>query len=207
MCADELVPAAAILDTVAALVDKSLVVREPEALGQARFRMLDTVREYAAEKLALAGEATAAPAPVPRPHRSPSPSGTSPWAWRWCPRPGRTGSTCSAGTTWTRATSGWCSAECLAEADVATGLRICTAIRPCMLVRGEFALGCEWVDAFLALPQAAEVDPRIRGQALIGRAQLSMSGDPAGASRRPGPALTCAARPGTSSGRRPGSTC
>src|ERR1700753_4276975 len=59
VCTDGLVPAAAILDTVAALVDKSLVVREREVLGQARFRMLDTVREYAAEKLAQAGEATA----------------------------------------------------------------------------------------------------------------------------------------------------
>ncbi len=58
VCTDELVLAADVLDTVAALVDKSLVVREPEVLGQARFRMLDTVREYAAEKLALAGEAT-----------------------------------------------------------------------------------------------------------------------------------------------------
>ena len=71
--------------------------------------------------------------------------------------------------------------ECLAEGDVATGLRICTAVRPCMLVRGEFALGCEWLDAFLALPEAAGVDQRIRGQALIGRAQLSMSVDPADA--------------------------
>ena len=43
--------------------------------------------------------------------RSASPSGTSPWAWRSCPRPGGTGWTCSAGTTWTRATSGWCSAS------------------------------------------------------------------------------------------------
>ena len=59
VCTDDLVPAAGVLDTVAALVDKSLVVREPEVLGQARFRMLDTIREYAAEKLALAGEATA----------------------------------------------------------------------------------------------------------------------------------------------------
>ena len=56
VCTDEIVPRPAILDTVAALVDKSLVIREPEALGQARFRMLDTIREYAAEKLALAGE-------------------------------------------------------------------------------------------------------------------------------------------------------
>ncbi len=66
VCTDELVPPAAILDTVAALVDKSLVVREPEVLGQARFRMLDTIREYAAEKLAAAGEAARMPAPAPR---------------------------------------------------------------------------------------------------------------------------------------------
>ncbi|MGH3263864.1 MAG: ATP-binding protein, partial [Trebonia sp.] len=41
VCTDVLVPRNSVLDTVAALVDKSLVVREPEALGQARFRMLD----------------------------------------------------------------------------------------------------------------------------------------------------------------------
>jgi predicted ATPase/DNA-binding NarL/FixJ family response regulator len=180
VCTDDLVPAAAILDTVAALVDKSLVVREPEALGQARFRMLDTVREYAAEKLALAGEAkeikhrfrddtlavaernfAVGMALVPAP-------------WRDRVDVFRRYDV-DAGNVWLVL------AECLAEADVATGLRICTAIRPCMLVRGEFALGCEWADAFLALPQAADVDQRIRGQALIGRAQLSMSGDPAGA--------------------------
>jgi predicted ATPase/DNA-binding CsgD family transcriptional regulator len=177
VCTDELVPRSAILDTVAALVDKSLVIREPEALGQARFRMLDTIREYAAEKLALAGEQTQTQ------HRFRDHTLTvvernfavgmalvpAPWAdrvevfRRY---------DADAGNVWLVL------GECLAEGDVATGLRICTAIRPCMLVRGEFALGCEWVDAFLALPAAAEVDERIRGQALIGRAQLSMSVDP-----------------------------
>ena len=175
VCSDDLVPAAAILDTVAALVDKSLVVREPELLGQARFRMLDTIREYAAEKLVLAGERTqiqhrfrdytlkvaernfaVGMALVP-----------APWADRVA--------------VFRRydvdARNVWLVlGECLAEGDVETGLRISTAIRPCMLVRGEFALGCEWVDAFLALPEAAAVDQRIKGQALIGRAQLSMSG-------------------------------
>ena len=57
VCTDELVSAAQILDTVAPLVDKSLVVREPEVLGQSRFRLLDTIRAYAAEKLAVSGEA------------------------------------------------------------------------------------------------------------------------------------------------------
>jgi predicted ATPase/DNA-binding CsgD family transcriptional regulator len=180
VCTDELVPGWAILDTVAALVDKSLVVREPEALGQARFRMLDTVREYAAEKLTLAGEAreiqhrfrdhtlgvaernfTVGMALVPAP-------------WQDRVDVFRRYDV-DAGNVWLVL------AECLGEGDVATGLRICTAVRPCMLVRGEYALGCEWVDAFLALPQAAEVDQRIRGQALIGRAQLFMPVDPAGA--------------------------
>ena len=71
--------------------------------------------------------------------------------------------------------------QCLADGDVGTGLRICTAIRPCMLVRGEFAMGCEWVDAFLARDEAAGVPPGIRGPALIGRAQLTLSNDPAAA--------------------------
>jgi DNA-binding NarL/FixJ family response regulator len=70
---------------------------------------------------------------------------------------------------------------CLVEGEVTAGLRICTAVRPCMLVRGEYAVGCEWLDAFLARPEAAGVDPRIRGQALIGRAQLSLPRDPASA--------------------------
>jgi predicted ATPase/DNA-binding NarL/FixJ family response regulator len=180
VCTDELVPPAAILDTVAALVDKSLVVREPEALGQARFRMLDTVREYAAEKLALAGEAAAIQHRF-RDHILTVAERNFAVGMALVPAPWQDRVDVfrqydvDAGNVWLVL------AECLAEADVTTGLRICTAIRPCMLVRGEFALGCEWVDAFLALPQAAGVDPRIRGEALIGHAQLSMSGDPSGA--------------------------
>ena len=57
VCSDEDIPAADMLDLIAALVDKSLVVLEPEVLGQARYRLLDTIREYAAARLAEAGEA------------------------------------------------------------------------------------------------------------------------------------------------------
>jgi predicted ATPase/DNA-binding NarL/FixJ family response regulator len=180
VCTDELVPRAAILDTVAALVDKSLVVREPEVLGQARFRMLDTIREYAAEKLTLAGEKTEIQHRF-RDHTLAVAERNFAVGMALVPAPWRDRVEVfrrydvDAGNVWLVL------GECLAEDDVATGLRICTAIRPCMLVRGEFALGCEWVDAFLALPAAAGVDQRIRGQALIGRAQLSMSVDPADA--------------------------
>jgi predicted ATPase/DNA-binding NarL/FixJ family response regulator len=179
VCTDDLVPAATVLDTVAALVDKSLVVREPEALGEARFRMLDTIREYGAEKLAAAEESTRTK------HRLRDLTLTIvernfavgmalvPAPWRERVDTFRRYDV-DAGNVWLVL------GECLAERDVTTGLRICTAIRPCMLVRGEYALGCEWLDAFLALPETADVDIRFRGQALIGRAQLTLSTDPIG---------------------------
>jgi DNA-binding NarL/FixJ family response regulator len=180
VCTDDLVPAAAILDTVAALVDKSLVVREREALGQARFRMLDTIREYAAEKLTSAGEATELQHRF-RDHTLTVAERNFAVGMALVPAPWQDRVDVfrrydvDAGNVWLVL------GQCLTEGDVATGLRICTAIRPCMLVRGEFALGCEWLDAFLARPEAADVDPRIRGQALIGRAQLSLPAEPADA--------------------------
>ncbi|MFF0481856.1 BTAD domain-containing putative transcriptional regulator [Streptomyces sp. NPDC004435] len=47
-----------VLDVMGALVDKSLVVSAPEESGM-RFRLLETVAEYAAERLDQAGERTA----------------------------------------------------------------------------------------------------------------------------------------------------
>src|SRR6266480_3673187 len=51
VCSDDDIPAGDVLDLLASLVDKSLIVLEPEVLGQARYRMLDTIREYAAARL------------------------------------------------------------------------------------------------------------------------------------------------------------
>ena len=180
VCTDALVPASAVLDTMTALVDKSLIVREPEALGQARFRMLDTIREYAAEKLIAAGEATEIQhrfrdytlTVVERNFAVGMALVPAPWQDRVDTFRRYD---VDAGNVWLVL------GECLAEGDVETGLRICAAIRPCMLVRGEFALGCEWLDAFLARTEAASVAPRIRGQAFIGRAQLTLPSDPGGA--------------------------
>jgi predicted ATPase/class 3 adenylate cyclase len=45
------------LDAMASLADKSLVRQESEPDGEPRFRMLSTIREYAAEKLGERGEA------------------------------------------------------------------------------------------------------------------------------------------------------
>ena len=46
----------ATLDLVGALVDRSLVVAVPQADGPTRYRMLETIREYAAQRLDEAGE-------------------------------------------------------------------------------------------------------------------------------------------------------
>ncbi|MEU6620625.1 BTAD domain-containing putative transcriptional regulator [Streptomyces litmocidini] len=53
------VPAAGVLDVLGALVDKSLVVAAPDGGGM-RFRLLETVAEYAGERLDEAGERAAA---------------------------------------------------------------------------------------------------------------------------------------------------
>jgi predicted ATPase len=55
VCADQTLPGAAILDLLASLVDKSLVVAE-ERVGAVRYRMLETVRQYGIERLNEAGE-------------------------------------------------------------------------------------------------------------------------------------------------------
>jgi len=49
-------PRSSILDGLAALLDKSLLRREEGSDGQSRFSMLETIREYARERLVEAGE-------------------------------------------------------------------------------------------------------------------------------------------------------
>jgi predicted ATPase/DNA-binding CsgD family transcriptional regulator len=180
VCADELVPSADLLDSLAGLVDKSLVVREPEMLGQARYRLLDTIRQYAAGKLAAAGETATFKLRL-RGYLLTLAEGNFavgmalvPGSWQERVDTIRAYDI-ESGNLWQVL------GDCLTDGDLATGLRLSTATRPAMLIRGEFALGCEWVDAFLAAPGASAVPPVIRGAALIGRAQLILSSDPAGA--------------------------
>jgi predicted ATPase/DNA-binding CsgD family transcriptional regulator len=180
VCSDERIPASDMLDLLAALVDKSLVVREPEALGQARYRLLDTIRAYAAAKLTDAGETAA----FQRRLRD--------YVLAVVERNFAVGMALVPGSWQDRvdvfrrydvdASNVWqVLSQCLDDDDLETGLRICTAVRPCMLVRGDFALGREWLDSFLALPGASEVDPKYLGAAFIGRAQLTISIDPVAA--------------------------
>ncbi|HSZ42878.1 MAG TPA: tetratricopeptide repeat protein [Trebonia sp.] len=180
VCADASLPAGRILDLLATLVDKSLVVREADAVGEARYRLLDTIRAYAGEKLAEAAETALFRGrlreyvlTVTEDHFAVG-MAIVPGSWQ------------ERVDVFLRydadASNAWLVlGQCLADGDLETGLRISTAIRPCLLVRGEFTQGCEWIDAFLAAPGADSVPPGVRGAALIGRAQLTISLDPAAA--------------------------
>src|SRR6266542_933391 len=182
VCSDDKLPADQMLDLITALVDKSLVVVEPEVLGQTRYRMLDTIREYAAEQLAEAGESDERERRLRdyalRVTEDSMAVGMGIVAAPWSARvdvfrrfdidAGNALQVLS---------------RCLADGDAETGLRICTAIRPCWIVRGTFAEGAEWFDSFLAI-DAPGMTAAIRGPALVGRAQLALSSDPAEARRR-----------------------
>jgi predicted ATPase/DNA-binding CsgD family transcriptional regulator len=185
VCAGDLA-AGDVLGLTTVLVDKSLVVLEPQLLGQARYRMLDTIREYAAARLADSGDAAEfqlalrdyvlriaeeslaigmAPTPVPWPARA----------------------DCSRRYDADASNVAQVLAWCLARGDAEAGLRICVAVSPRWTVWGTFAEGGEWLDSFLA-PEYA-VSPRVRGAALVARAQLALASDPAAAETLAGAGL------------------
>ena len=165
----------------AGLVDKSLVVVEPEVLGQARYRMLDSIRAYAAQRLSEAGEAAETQARL------------RDYALAVCERNEAVGMA--------TVPSGWPTvvavfrrydadvanlrqvlSSCLASGDAEAGLRICAAVRPSWIVRGSFDEGESWFFRFLRWARQAVSDP-VLGTALIGRAQLILPNDPARAPR------------------------
>ena len=179
VCADGRLPAEQIIDASAGLVDKSLVVVEPEVLGQARYRLLDSVRAYAAQRLAAAGEAGAVQARLRdyalrfTEQATAEAMGEIPADWtatvdvfrRYDVDVGNL-----------RQVLSWC----VNTGDVTRGLRLCTAMCPVWIVRGHNAEGGEWLARFLALDHTG-LSPAVLGAALIGRAQLALPNDQASA--------------------------
>jgi predicted ATPase/DNA-binding CsgD family transcriptional regulator len=181
VCADGLLPAGQIIDVCAGLVDKSLVVVEAEALGQARYRLLDSIRAYAAQRLAAAGEAAAMALRL------------RDYTLRWIEWAEAVG-TAEIPVPWAEAVGAFrrydvdggnlrqVLSRCVTAGDAETGLRVCTAVRAYWILRGYYAEGEEWFARFLALRQEG-LPARVLGAALIGRAQLAMASDPGAAQR------------------------
>jgi predicted ATPase/DNA-binding CsgD family transcriptional regulator len=172
VCADGLLAADDVLDLLTALVDKSLVVVGPEVEGETRFRMLDSIRAYAGDRLADAGETD----DLGRRHRDAVLAAAEDDAKvalaerpaSWAARVGlfRRYDTELDNV---RAALAWS----LAHGEVEAGLRLCTALRTYCIPRGYFAECEHWTDRFLALGPDG-VRPGVRGAALVGRAQLAV---------------------------------
>ena len=171
VCSDEAIPADAVLGLLISLIDKSLVVLDGEAAGDARYRLLDTIREYAAERLATAGEQSALSlrhrdcilALVEETAGGMFNRGEPPWPVRR--EVFRRGIAEYGNFRIALATS-------LAHDHADEGLRLCIGLRNMWLPHGDAREAATWLDRFLVLPSGG-VPPRVRGRALACRAEIA----------------------------------
>src|SRR5690242_9875932 len=172
--AGEAIPADAVLGLLISLIDKSLVVLDGEAAGDARYRLLDTIREYAAERLAAAGEQDALAlrhldcilALVEHTSATMFSRGEPSWPVRR--EVFRRGIAEYGNFRIALETS-------LARADAENGLRLCVGLRNMWVPHGDAREAATWLDRFLVLPLGdnQEVSPRVRGRALAVRAEIA----------------------------------
>ncbi|PTR30567.1 putative ATPase [Rhodococcus sp. OK519] len=155
-----------ILDTVAALVDKSVVLRdETESTGGlARYRMLETIREYGQEKLELFGWTDI----VRRRHRDWYEGLVLRMKDDWVgPRQAEWSAIVAREQANIREAFEFCLTDAGAVLDA---MRMVTALNPFLIVRGRFNEGRYWLDRFLAEDEGPAVD---RVEALCANSTLA----------------------------------
>jgi predicted ATPase/class 3 adenylate cyclase/DNA-binding CsgD family transcriptional regulator len=154
-----------VLDQLTLLVDKSLVVAD-DSRGRTRYRLLETVRQYALEKLGESGEADAVRARH-RDHYTTMAAGLDAPA-------GRNYEQCleqanieidnlRAAFSWSRENS-----------DIEPALALASSLQPLWLARGRIREGLAWFDATLADLDAYQpgVTAAVRARALADKAVL-----------------------------------
>jgi predicted ATPase/class 3 adenylate cyclase/DNA-binding NarL/FixJ family response regulator len=156
-----------VLDQLTLLVDKSLVVADDSG-GRTRYRLLETVRQYALEKLGESGEADA----VRSRHRD---HYTSMAALLDAPAGGDYEHRLERANIEIdnlRAAFGW-SRE---NSDVELALALASSLQPLWLARGRLREGLTWFDTALTDldAQHPEVTPVVRARALADRAMLGL---------------------------------
>ncbi|MBV8293979.1 MAG: LuxR family transcriptional regulator, partial [Mycobacterium sp.] len=155
-----------VLDQLTLLVDKSLVVAE-DSRGRTRYQLLETVRQYAQEKLGESGEADA----VRSRHRDQftalaamldAPAGSD-----YEQRIAQTETEIDN----LRAAFAWS----LENSDVELALTLASSLQRLWQARGRFREGLAWFDAALAGLDAQSLDvvPAVRARALADRALLA----------------------------------
>jgi predicted ATPase/class 3 adenylate cyclase/DNA-binding CsgD family transcriptional regulator len=155
-----------VLDQLTLLVDKSLVVAEDSA-GRTRYRLLETVRQYALEKLSESGEADA----VRSRHRDHYTAMAA-----MLDAPARSDyeqriEQVEAEIDNLRAAFEW-SRE---KSDIEQALALASSLQPLWQARGRLREGLAWFDAALTNENTrqAEVGARLRARALADRALLA----------------------------------
>lgn len=169
VCADASLPARTLLDLTVSLVDRSLVTVVGEELGRMRYRLLDTIRHYAAAKLSESAEEEA----LRLRHRKQMLALAEELS---------RSTVFGYGLPWERRLQAWhrvladydnlraALAWSAARGDVTDGLLLCVALRPFWVASGQRAEGAYWTDRFLAMEGA---DEELRGQAMVRRAELA----------------------------------
>jgi predicted ATPase/DNA-binding CsgD family transcriptional regulator len=170
VCADEAIPAEQVLDLLAGLIDKSLVTLDGEVAGDARYRLLDTVREYAGARLTGSGEH----AELRLRHRdymlaageADAAAGFASGGLSWPERV----------QMFRRSRANLANYQsalemCLERADLSEGLRIAAALRSPWLAYGDATEGLDWYQRLLSAD--GPLDPRVHATALAYRAELA----------------------------------
>lgn len=165
VCGDSDVESYQILDQLTLLIDKSLIAAEDGDFGT-RYRMLETVRQYALEKLSESNEADAVRARH-RDHYSAMAA--------LLDEPGRTGyqsrvERAAIEMDNLRAAFAWCREN----GEISEALRLASALQPLWTTRGRVREGTAWFDAALddAAARDAEVPLPVRARALADNATL-----------------------------------
>ncbi len=170
-CADDSLPTEAVFETVANLIDRSLLTTEERA-GSMRYGMLESIRQYAAQRLDESGERVAVQ------HRA--------WAWlldvagdadldgpdqvAWLEVLEAEHDNIRAALEWAIATP----ADAGESPDLDSALALAGAMAPFWAARGPVEHGRRWLAT--ALDRAARdgsADPRSRALALDGAGQLA----------------------------------
>jgi predicted ATPase/class 3 adenylate cyclase len=163
ICVDPQLPEQDVLDLLTSLVEKSLVLRDPSG---DRYTVLETVRQYAREKLGAAGEAQQFLAAHAHyflyalEHRE--------------ERPFRIDVEMD---NLRAALDG-----CIQRGDAGTGLRLAAALIDFWMTRGSLREGQAWMERLLQVPGGE--NERLRARVLVGAATLAGMQEDVGAARR-----------------------
>ena len=154
-----------ILDQLALLVDKSLVVAENTS-GRTRYRLLETVRQYAQEKLGESGEAEAVRSRHRDHYTSMAALLDAPARSDYHQRVEQADDEMDN----LRSAFGWS----IETGDIGRALELASSLQPLWLSRGRIQEGLAWFDAVLADDNAASTSlaPAVRARALADKAVL-----------------------------------